>query len=44
MIERYTTPELGQLFSDVSRMSTWLDVEVAVADALSEVGKISLMT
>lgn len=42
MIERYTTPELGQLFSDVSRMSTWLDVEVAVADALSEVGKISL--
>ena len=41
MIDRYTTPELGKLFSDVSRMSTWLDVEVAVADALGEVGKIS---
>ena len=41
VIERYTTPELGAIFSDVSRMSTWLDVEVAVADALSAVGKVS---
>lgn len=35
MIERYTTAEMGELFNDVNRMQTWLDVEVAVVKALS---------
>ena len=41
MIERYTTAEMGELFNDVNRMQTWLDVEVAVVKALSGSGVIS---
>lgn len=41
MIERYTTAEMGELFNDVNRMQTWLDVEVAVVKALSDSGVIS---
>lgn len=40
MIERYTTEEMGALFNDVTRMSTWLDVEVAVVRALADSGMI----
>ena len=40
MIERYTTEEMGALFNDVSRMATWLDVEVAVVRALANAGVI----
>lgn len=40
MIERYTTTEMGELFNDVNRMSTWLDVEVAVVRALANAGVI----
>jgi adenylosuccinate lyase len=41
MIERYTTEEMGALFNDVSRMSTWLDVEIAVVRALANAGVIA---
>lgn len=40
MIDRYTTKEMGEIFNDVSRMQTWLDVEVAVVKALSNHGVI----
>lgn len=40
MIERYTTSEMGELFNDVNRMATWLDVEVAVVRALANAGAI----
>ncbi len=40
MIDRYTTQEMGELFNDVNRMSTWLDVEVAVVRALANTGVI----
>ncbi len=40
MIERYTTEEMGALFNDVTRMSAWLDVEVAVVRALADSGVI----
>jgi adenylosuccinate lyase len=40
MIERYTLPEMGSLWSDESRFQTWLDVEIAVCDVHAEMGTI----
>jgi adenylosuccinate lyase len=34
VIERYTRPELGRLWTDEARMTAWRDVEVAAAEAL----------
>ena len=34
MIERYTRPEIGAVWTDAARMSAWRDVEVAAAEAL----------
>ena len=34
MIERYTRPELGAVWTDEARMTAWRDVEVAAAEAL----------
>ena len=36
MIERYTRPELGAVWTDEARMTAWRDVEVAAAEALPE--------
>ncbi len=36
MIERYTRPELGGVWTDEARMSAWRDVEVAAAEALGD--------
>lgn len=40
MIERYTLPEMGAIWSDVARFQAWLDVEVAVCDVHAEMGTI----
>ena len=40
MIERYTRPEMGRIWSDESKFQTWLEVELAVCEAQSELGKI----
>ena len=40
MIERYTTPEMGALWSDASRLEHMLRVEIAVLHALAEAGTI----
>jgi len=40
MIPRYTHPEMGRLWSDQHRYETWLQVEVAAAEATAEAGII----
>ena len=38
MIERYTTKEMGHIWSDNNKYSTWLKVEIEVSEVLSEMG------
>ncbi len=38
MIQRYTHPEMGAIWSDRRRYETWLDVELAATDAMAEAG------
>ncbi len=40
MIERYTLPEMGQLWSDEAKFSAWLEVEIAAAQAMEELGTV----
>ncbi|HMK48697.1 MAG TPA: adenylosuccinate lyase, partial [Thermodesulfovibrionales bacterium] len=40
MIERYTRPEMGQLWELDNKYRKWLDVEIAVCEAWSEIGEI----
>ncbi|NEO46667.1 MAG: adenylosuccinate lyase [Moorea sp. SIO4A3] len=40
MIERYTLPEMGELWTDTYKLKTWLQVEIAVCEAQAELGKI----
>lgn len=40
MIERYTLPEMGALWSDLNRFQKWLEVEIAVCEVHSEMGTI----
>jgi adenylosuccinate lyase len=38
MIARYTHPEMGRIWSEMRRYETWLQVEVAAAEAMAEAG------
>ena len=38
MIKRYTNPEMGAIWSDQRRYETWLEVELAAAEAMAEAG------
>ena len=40
MIERYTRPEIAEIWSDDGRYRRWLDVEIAVCEVLAERGEI----
>ena len=40
MIARYSLPEMAAVWSEDNKFRTWLDVELAVADALAEIGEI----
>ncbi|MBA7702635.1 MAG: adenylosuccinate lyase [Calditrichaeota bacterium] len=40
MIPRYTTPEMGRIWSDQHKYETWLKVEIAVCEVLAEQGRI----
>ncbi len=40
MIERYTLPEMGAIWSEENKFRTWLAVEVAASRALSQMGVI----
>ncbi len=41
MIERYTRPEIGAVWSERRKLETWLEVELAVVEALAESGVVS---
>ena len=40
MIERYSRPQMKRVWSDQNKFGKWLEVEIAVCDAWSEVGAI----
>ena len=40
MIERYTRPEMGAVWSEHRKLDSWLQVELAVVDALAERGVV----
>jgi adenylosuccinate lyase len=40
MIERYTLPEMGALWSEQSKFQKWLDVEIAVCEVHADMGTI----
>jgi adenylosuccinate lyase len=40
VIERYTLPEMGNLWTEAYKLKTWLDVEIAVCEAQAELGYI----
>jgi adenylosuccinate lyase len=40
MIQRYTHPEMGAIWSDQRRYETWLEVELAAADAMADAGLV----
>jgi len=40
MIDRYTLPEMGDIWSEQNKFQKWLDFELVVCEALSELGKI----
>jgi adenylosuccinate lyase len=40
LIERYTRPEIGAVWTDQARMDAWLQVEVAAVEALAEEGVV----
>src|SRR5215475_11815956 len=40
MIDRYTLPEMGTLWSEESKFQKWLEVEIAVCEVHAEMGTI----
>jgi adenylosuccinate lyase len=40
LIERYTLPEMGELWTETYKLKTWLQVEIAVCEAQAELGYI----
>jgi adenylosuccinate lyase len=40
MIERYTRPEMGRIWSEQNTFQKWLDVEILAAEALSRSGQV----
>ncbi|HMK93204.1 MAG TPA: adenylosuccinate lyase [Thermoleophilia bacterium] len=40
MIDRYTLPEMGAVWTDEARMQAWLDVEIAAVKAWNRLGKV----
>ncbi len=40
MIERYTLPEMGKIWQDEFKFSTWLEIEILACEARSEMGEI----
>ena len=39
MIDRYTRPAMGRLWTEEARLQRWLDVELALVDVLAERGE-----
>lgn len=40
MLERYTRPEMGKIWSDENKYAAWLKVEIAATNAWSEAGEV----
>ncbi len=40
MIDRYTLPEMGAIWTDEARLQAWLDVELAAVRAWNRLGKV----
>jgi adenylosuccinate lyase len=40
LIERYTLPEMGKLWSEQAKFQSWLDVEIAACQANAELGRL----
>jgi adenylosuccinate lyase len=40
MIPRYTRPEMGKIWTDQRKLETWLQIELLVCEALSQLGEI----
>ena len=40
MIERYTLPEMGAIWTEQNRFQKWLDVEIAACEVHAEMGTI----
>src|SRR6266567_1149664 len=40
MIDRYTRPEMGGIWTEESKYRAWLEVELATAEALAETGEV----
>lgn len=40
MIERYTLPEMGRIWSEESKLANWLKIEVLACEAWTELGQI----
>ncbi|GAF20877.1 adenylosuccinate lyase [Bacillus sp. JCM 19047] len=40
MIERYTRPEMGAIWTDENRYQAWLEVEIVACEAWAELGEI----
>jgi adenylosuccinate lyase len=40
MIDRYTRPEMGLIWSEQSQFQKWLEVEILAAEALAQLGKV----
>lgn len=40
MIPRYTTPEMAELWSERSKLATWLEVELLAAEAQAQLGLV----
>ena len=40
MIERYTRPEMGSIWSEENKYQQWLEVELAASETLAELGQV----
>ena len=40
MIERYTLPEMGAIWTEEAKMQAWLDVEIAAVKAWNKLGRV----
>lgn len=44
MVERYTLPEMGAIWTEQSKYDTWLEVEILAVEAMAELGILSKET
>ncbi|GAG15535.1 unnamed protein product, partial [marine sediment metagenome] len=42
MIERYTLPKMGAIWTETNKYQKWLEVELAVCEAWNKLGEIPL--